>query len=139
MVRASDASAATPLTCVATLNGTTNPELLYVISSHYDSVAADRAQTIQSGTAALLEAARLLADHPLAADDRVRVVDGRRIRTAGEPGVRPARVREQAKVVGALNNDMVGWANDQRLDNTIRYSNPDLRDIHMAPRCSSRI
>ena len=32
-------------------------------------------------------------------------------------------------VVGALNNDMVGWANDGRLDNTIRYSNPGIRDI----------
>jgi hypothetical protein len=32
-------------------------------------------------------------------------------------------------VVGALNNDMIGFANDQRLDNTIRYSNPGIRDI----------
>ena len=32
-------------------------------------------------------------------------------------------------VVGALNNDMVGWTNDARLDNTIRYSNPGIRDI----------
>jgi hypothetical protein len=29
----------------------------------------------------------------------------------------------------ALNNDIVGWANDQRRDNTIRYSNPRIRDI----------
>ena len=27
------------------------------------------------------------------------------------------------RIVGALNNDMIGWANDHRLDNTIRYSN----------------
>ena len=32
-------------------------------------------------------------------------------------------------VVGALNNDMIGWMNDGRLDNTIRYSNPGIRDI----------
>ena len=32
-------------------------------------------------------------------------------------------------VVGALNNDMVGWMNDARLDNTIRYSNPGIRDM----------
>src|SRR4029450_8638465 len=30
---------------------------------------------------------------------------------------------------GALNNDMIGWANDHRLDNTLRYSNPGIRDI----------
>src|SRR5690606_35727107 len=29
----------------------------------------------------------------------------------------------------ALNNDMVGFANNQRLDNTIRYSNDGIRDI----------
>jgi hypothetical protein len=33
------------------------------------------------------------------------------------------------KIVGALNNDMVGWMNDARMDNTIRYSNPGIRDI----------
>jgi len=31
-----------------------------------------------------------------------------------------------------LNNDMIGWSNDQRLDNTIRYSNPGIRDIQHA-------
>ena len=36
------------------------------------------------------------------------------------------------QLVGALNNDMVGWANDQRLDNTIRYSNPGIRDLQHA-------
>ena len=35
----------------------------------------------------------------------------------------------KVKIVGALNNDMIGWANDHRLDNTIRYSNPGIRDI----------
>jgi hypothetical protein len=34
--------------------------------------------------------------------------------------------------VGALNNDMVGWANDDRLDNTIRYANRGLRDLQHA-------
>ena len=38
-------------------------------------------------------------------------------------------VADKMKIVGALNNDMIGWANDHRLDNTIRYSNPGIRDI----------
>src|SRR4029077_5169704 len=33
------------------------------------------------------------------------------------------------KVVARLNNDTVGWPSDQRLDNTIRYANPGIRDI----------
>src|SRR5690606_17503717 len=39
---------------------------------------------------------------------------------------------EGMKVVGALNNDMIGYANDVRLDNTIRYSNHGLRDLQHA-------
>jgi hypothetical protein len=35
-------------------------------------------------------------------------------------------------VIGALNNDMMGWANDHRMDNTIRYSNPGIRDVQHA-------
>ena len=53
---------------VATLRGTVNPELVYVVSSHYDSVAAGPgADDDTSGTAALLEAARVLARHPMPA------------------------------------------------------------------------
>ena len=40
-----------------------------------------------------------------------------------------ARSQDKVKIVGALNNDMIGWANDDRLDNTIRYSNPGIRDV----------
>ena len=36
------------------------------------------------------------------------------------------------RVRGALNNDMLGWMNDNRLDNTIRYSNAGLRDVQHA-------
>ncbi len=50
---------------IATLRGTVNPELVYVVSSHYDSVAGGPgADDDSSGTAALLEAARVLADNP---------------------------------------------------------------------------
>jgi hypothetical protein len=41
-------------------------------------------------------------------------------------------IEKDIKIVGALNNDMVGWANNSRLDNTIRYSNEGIRDIQHA-------
>jgi hypothetical protein len=41
-------------------------------------------------------------------------------------------VENKVNLVGALNNDMVGWANNHRLDNTIRYSNVGIRDIQHA-------
>ena len=35
-------------------------------------------------------------------------------------------------IVAALNNDMLGWAENHRLDTTIRYSHPGLRDLQHA-------
>jgi Zn-dependent M28 family amino/carboxypeptidase len=41
-------------------------------------------------------------------------------------------VADKVHIVGALNNDMIGWMNDSRYDNTIRYSNAGIRDIQHA-------
>jgi hypothetical protein len=115
---------------VATLRGTVNPELVYVISSHYDSVVAGPgADDDASGVAALLEAARVLKEHPLPATVVFACFTGEE---SGLLGSREFVRRAKAsgmRVAGALNNDMVGWTNDGRLDNTIRYSNAGIRDI----------
>ena len=53
---------------VSIKKGTENPELIYVLSSHFDSVTVGPgADDDTSGTAALLETARMLADVPLPA------------------------------------------------------------------------
>jgi len=102
-----------------------------VASSHFDSVAAGPgADDNTSGTAALLEAARMLADTPLPATVAFASFTGEE---AGLLGSREF-VRRTAEagwnVVGALNNDMIGWGSERaRMDNTIRYSNPGIRDI----------
>lgn len=118
---------------VATLRGTSNPDVHYVVGSHFDSVEeGPGADDNTSGTTALLEVARVLARRPQAATIRFVWF------TSEESGLRGSRefVRlAQAageRVVGALNNDMIGWANDDRLDNTIRYANPGLRDLQHA-------
>jgi hypothetical protein len=36
------------------------------------------------------------------------------------------------KIAADINNDMIGWTNDHRLDDTIRYANAGLRDIQHA-------
>ena len=118
---------------LATLKGTVNPELVYVVSSHYDSVAGGPgADDDSSGTAALLEAARILKDYPQPATIVFASF------TAEESGLLGSRefVRraqtDKVNIVGALNNDMIGWANDHRLDATIRYANHGMRDIQHA-------
>jgi hypothetical protein len=118
---------------VATLQGTVNPELVYVVSSHYDSVAlGPGADDDTSGTAALLETARLLSRHPQPATIVFASFTGEESGLLGSREFVRRAVVDKAQIVGALNNDMIGWANDHRLDNTIRYSNPGIRDIQHA-------
>jgi hypothetical protein len=118
---------------VATLRGTESPELVYVVSSHFDSVrGSPGADDNSSGTTALLEAARVLRDHPRRATIQLAFL------TAEEAGLLGAREfvrRAQAegkRIVGVLNNDMVGWAGSPRLDDTVRYSNDEIRDVQHA-------
>ncbi len=118
---------------VVTLRGTAHPDVQYVVGSHFDSVQdGPGSDDNTSGTTALLEVARVLARRPQAATIRLVWF------TAEESGLRGSkefvRVAQAAgdRVVGALNNDMLGWANDDRLDNTIRYSNTGLRDLQHA-------
>jgi hypothetical protein len=115
---------------LATLRGTVNPELVYIVSSHYDSVAGGPgADDNSSGTAALLEAARILAKHPQPATIVFASFTGEESGLLGSREWVRQAVANDVRVAGALNNDMIGWMNDQRLDNTIRYSNAGIRDI----------
>src|SRR5262249_18325341 len=109
------------------------PEIVYVISSHYDSVEAGRgADDDTSGTAALLEAARALAGHPLPATVMFASMTGEEAGLLGSREFVRRAVENKMRIAGALNNDMIGWMNDDRMDNTIRYSNPGIRDIQHA-------
>jgi Tol biopolymer transport system component len=115
---------------LATLKGTVNPELVYVVSSHYDSVAVGPgADDDSSGTAALLETARIMARHPQPATIIFASFTGEEAGLLGSREFVRQAVANKMQIVGALNNDMIGWANDHRLDNTIRYSNAGIRDI----------
>jgi hypothetical protein len=115
------------------LRGTEHPELAYVVSSHFDSRAeGPGADDNTSGTAALLEAARVLASRPQPATIIFASFTGEESGLLGSREfVRRAKA-DGLRLVGALNNDMLGWSNDHRLDNTIRYSNPGIRDLQHA-------
>lgn len=115
------------------LPGTTHPELIYVLSSHYDSVLrSPGADDNSSGIAVLLEAARLLARNPQPATIVFAALTGEE---AGLLGAREfVRVAEEDgdNIVGVVNNDMIGFTRHYRLDNTIRYSNAGIRDVQHA-------
>ena len=118
---------------IATLTGTENPDLVYVVSSHYDSaLVSPGADDDSSGTAVLLETARLLAGHPQPATIVFASFTGEEAGLFGSREFVRRAVADKLHIVGALNNDMVGWANDERLDDTIRYSNAGIRDVQHA-------
>ncbi len=118
---------------IATLKGTVNPELIYVVSSHYDSVVVGPgADDDSSGTAALLETARILSGHRQPATIIFASFTGEEAGLLGSREFVRRAVDAKLQVVGALNNDMIGWSNDYRLDNTIRYSNAGIRDVQHA-------
>jgi len=118
---------------VVRIEGTGDPDLVYVVSSHFDSsTRGPGADDNSSGTTALLEVARVLADRPQEATIELAFFTGEESGLLGSRRYVAMAQENGKRIVGALNNDMVGWAGDHRLDNTIRYSNPGIRDIQHA-------
>jgi len=126
---------------IARLEGAENPDLIYVVSSHFDSAAAGPgAEDNTSGTAALLEAARVLSRRPMPATIIFASFTGEEAGLLGSREFVRVAQEKKWKVAGALNNDTIGWTNDGRLDNTIRYSNDSIRDIqHSAAMLFSKL
>jgi hypothetical protein len=116
---------------VATLKGTKYPDLVYVVSSHFDSVAGGPgADDDTSGTCALLETARVLAKSPLPATVMFASFTGEESGLLGSREFVRLATQHKWKVVGALNNDMIGWAGEgARMDNTIRFGSAGIRDL----------
>jgi len=126
---------------VAVLEGTENPDLYYVLSSHYDSNSrGPGADDNSSATAALLETARVLAGKPLPASVIFAAFTGEESGFWGSREFVRLAKEKNLKVMAALNNDMIGWANDNRLDDTVRYTNAGIRDVlHAAAQGFSRL
>lgn len=118
---------------VVRLPGTTDPDLVYVVSAHFDSnTRSPGADDNTSATVGLLEMARVLAGRPLPATLEIAFFTGEEAGLLGSREYVRRAVEEKKRLMGALNNDMVGWADDYRMDNTIRYSNAGIRDLQHA-------
>jgi hypothetical protein len=118
---------------LARLPGTENPDVLYVLSGHFDSnQRGPGADDNSSATAVNLETARLLARTPLPYTIVFAFFTGEE---AGLYGSREfVRVAKEKgwNIAADINNDMIGWTNDHHLDDTIRFTSPGLRDIQHA-------
>jgi Tol biopolymer transport system component len=116
---------------VATLKGTENPDLVYVVGSHFDSVqAGPGADDDTTGTCVLLEIARVLHATPMPATIVFASFTGEEAGDLGSHEFVRLAAEANMHVAGALNNDMIGWAGESaRMDNTIRYSNAGIKDL----------
>ncbi|MEM7199544.1 MAG: M28 family peptidase [Planctomycetota bacterium] len=102
---------------IAVLPGTSDPERTYVIGGHYDSRngdprdgarAAPGANDDASGTAAVLEACRVLCAEPLAATVVFCCYDGEEMGLLGSTEHARDLANAEARVDGMITNDIVG-------------------------------
>jgi len=115
---------------VVRIPGSVSPEVVYAVSAHFDSNARNPgADDNTSATVGLLEMARVLVGHALPATIEIAFFTGEESGLLGSREYVRRAVESGKLLVGALNNDMVGYAEDNRLDNTIRYSNRGIRDL----------
>jgi hypothetical protein len=115
---------------IARLPGTVSPHVVYAVSAHFDSnLRSPGADDNTSATAGLVEMARVLAGRPMPATIEIALFTGEEAGLLGSREYVRRAVESGKNLVGALNNDMIGFAEDHRLDNTIRYSNSGIRDL----------
>ena len=107
----------TVVNVLATLPGVTDPERVYVIGGHYDSRNGDGADGERdapganddgSGTAAMLEACRLLAGSEFAATIVFAAFDGEEQGLLGSGALARSMAERKSNVDGMITNDIVG-------------------------------
>lgn len=105
---------------VATLPGTAVPERVLVIGAHYDSFSTNEfrvapgADDNASGTAALLEIARVLSRHRFALTIRFIAFDAEELGFYGSERAAGAAKQRREAIAGMLNLDMVGFSDSGR-------------------------
>ena len=108
---------------VATLRGTTNPERVYVVSGHYDSMCtsptdakcdAPGANDDASGTATVIELARVMSKRKFDATIVFMTVPGEEQGLLGATYFAQQAVEKKMDIEGMFTNDIVGGVTTQK-------------------------
>jgi hypothetical protein len=99
---------------VATIPGSVTPDEVYVLGGHYDSIAPEQelepgADDNASGTATLLECARLLAPHRFAATLQIVAFGAEEYGLIGSEAFAAQASSGVENIVGMINLDMLGY------------------------------
>lgn len=97
---------------IATQVGKTNPDDIYIICAHYDTVADYCADDNATGTAAVLEAARILSTQCLDNTIVYALWDEEEIGLRGSQFYANQAVSNGDNILGVLNLDMMGYDSD---------------------------
>ena len=102
---------------VATIRGTADPDRVYIASGHYDSINsgvmdavgdAPGANDDASGTALIIELARVLSQYPLEATVVLAAVAGEEQGLLGARGLAETAFEQKWNIEGMITNDIVG-------------------------------
>lgn len=108
---------------IATLKGTTNPERVYVVSGHYDSMCtsptdakcdAPGANDDASGTAAVIELARVMSKRKFDATIIFMTVPGEEQGLLGARYFAEKAVETKMNIEGMFTNDIIGGVTTQK-------------------------
>ncbi len=108
---------------IATQTGETNPEDIYIICGHYDSVANYCANDNATGTVAILEIARVLSQYCI--DNTIVYVlfDEEEGGLIGSANFVNQAVANNLNILGVINLDMIGYDSNQMNDASIHVKN----------------
>ncbi|MEP7213876.1 MAG: M28 family metallopeptidase [Acidobacteriota bacterium] len=108
---------------VATLRGTTDPDRVYVVSGHYDSMCtspidakcdAPGANDDASGTAAVIELARVMSEHKFDATIVFITVPGEEQGLLGSTHFAEQAKQKARNIEGMFTNDIIGGVTSQK-------------------------
>jgi hypothetical protein len=116
---------------IATQAGMTHPDIKYIICAHYDAARFQYpgADDNASGTAAVLEAARLLSEYSFDYTIEYCLWDAEERGLVGS-GVYANAARQRGdSILGVINLDMIAWDSDDDMRACLEYNNDSALEL----------
>jgi hypothetical protein len=115
---------------IASQTGMTHPDSIVIVCAHYDAVAAYCADDNASGTAAVLEVARILSNYKFDLTIVYALWDEEEIGILGSKYYAEQAVENQQKIAGVINLEMLGY--DGNSDNIFDiHTNNDTHSLKL--------
>ncbi|MCX7550935.1 M28 family peptidase [Xanthomarina sp. F2636L] len=115
---------------IATQLGKTNPDNIYLVTAHYDAIADYCADDNATGTAAVLEVARILSTQCIENTIVYAFWDEEEIGLRGSRFYANQANNNNLNILGVINMDMIGYDGDNPGETGDNDFDIDVRDLH---------